>query len=65
MTPQSIHRLGGHRVQGRDRADAAGCCGTRKHSERAGVFALVAGRAGALARPSRALRVPTIGIGAG
>ena len=67
LTPQSIHRLGGHRVQGRDRAAAARLLRDAKTLERAGVFALVleAVPAALARRVTRALRVPTIGIGAG
>ena len=67
LTPQSVHALGGYRVQGRDEAAAQ-----RLHAEavrlaEAGCFSIVlelvpAALAGEI---SRAVEVPTIGIGAG
>jgi len=67
LTPQSLHRLGGYTVQGRGRQDARRLFEDAKHLERVGVFALVLecipkelGR-----RITKALSIPTIGIGAG
>ncbi|SNQ49203.1 3-methyl-2-oxobutanoate hydroxymethyltransferase [Frankia canadensis] len=66
LTPQSIHALGGHRVQGR------GGAGDRLLEdalalERAGAFAVVleAVPAELGRRVSVSLRIPTVGIGAG
>ena len=71
LTPQSIHRMGGHRVQGRKpaaRPDAASACSkTRRRSKQAGAFAIVVeGIPPSLAREITAsVAIPTIGIGAG
>lgn len=67
LTPQSVHRLGGYRVQGRGRTEAARLLRDAKMLERAGVFALVleAVPAPLARRVTRALQIPTIGIGAG
>ncbi|MGB6309513.1 MAG: 3-methyl-2-oxobutanoate hydroxymethyltransferase [Steroidobacteraceae bacterium] len=67
FTPQSVHALGGYRVQGRDAAAAALL---RRHAEElaeAGAAMLVLEMVPAvLARElTGALRIPTIGIGAG
>ncbi|MBA2293397.1 MAG: 3-methyl-2-oxobutanoate hydroxymethyltransferase [Gemmatimonadales bacterium] len=67
LTPQSIHALGGYRVQGRSDADAAALLADALALEDAGASAVVLelvarGRATEI---SRALRIPTIGIGAG
>jgi 3-methyl-2-oxobutanoate hydroxymethyltransferase len=66
LTPQSVHMLGGYRVQGR------GGAGDQlfEHAlalEEAGAFAVVleAVPADLAARVSEALRIPTVGIGAG
>jgi 3-methyl-2-oxobutanoate hydroxymethyltransferase len=67
LTPQSIHRLGGYRVQGRDRATRARIRRDARLLEAAGCFAIVVEAVPAdLAGEMQAeLRVPTIGIGAG
>jgi 3-methyl-2-oxobutanoate hydroxymethyltransferase len=67
LTPQSVHALGGYRIQAREKAAAAKLLADAKALEKAGAFAIVLeGVPSALAkRVSRALRVPTIGIGAG
>ncbi|RMD81318.1 MAG: 3-methyl-2-oxobutanoate hydroxymethyltransferase [Candidatus Dadabacteria bacterium] len=71
LTPQSIHRMGGHRVQGRRAGNAPGArdrlLRDAEALERAGVFAIViegvpADLAGEI---TRSVSVPTIGIGAG
>jgi 3-methyl-2-oxobutanoate hydroxymethyltransferase len=67
LTPQSVHALGGYRVQGRDEETAQRLTDDAARLESAGVFSIVlellpAPLAGAI---SRSLRVPTIGIGAG
>jgi 3-methyl-2-oxobutanoate hydroxymethyltransferase len=71
LTPQSVHRMGGHRVQGQREGSAPGCrqrlLDDAKALEQAGVFAIVLeGIPAPLAREITAmLVVPTIGIGAG
>jgi 3-methyl-2-oxobutanoate hydroxymethyltransferase len=71
LTPQSIHRMGGHRVQGQREGDAPGCrqrlIDDAKALEQAGAFAIVLeGMPAPLAREITAtVAVPTIGIGAG
>ncbi len=67
LTPQSVHALGGYRVQGRTDADAAVLLADALALEAAGASAVVLELV-AKARAtdiSRALRIPTIGIGAG
>ena len=67
LTPQSVHRLGGFKVQARS-ADAAAVLLEEAHElERAGCFALVleAVPAAVAAEVTAALAIPTIGIGAG
>lgn len=67
LTPQSVHRLGGYRVQGRSPRDADRLLMQARQLEKAGVFALVleAVPAPLARRVTRALKIPTIGIGAG
>jgi len=67
LTPQSVHALGGYRVQGRDKATAAKLLKDAKALQASGAFSIVLeGVPGPLAtRISRALKIPTIGIGAG
>ena len=67
LTPQSVLRLGGYRVQGRGAGAARAILKGARALEKAGVFLLVleavpaaVGRA-----VTRALRIPTLGIGAG
>lgn len=67
LTPQSVHMLGGYKVQGKSTEQAKILIEDAKRLEDSGVFCLVlemVPRALA-AEVSRALRVPTIGIGAG
>jgi 3-methyl-2-oxobutanoate hydroxymethyltransferase len=67
LTPQSILRLGGYRVQGRDAATARALLDDARALEDAGAFALVLELVAAplAERISQSLRIPTIGIGAG
>ncbi len=67
LTPQSASALGGLKVQGRDAAAAARLIEEAMALEQAGVFALVleAIPARVAQMATGALRVPTIGIGAG
>jgi 3-methyl-2-oxobutanoate hydroxymethyltransferase len=67
FTPQSVHALGGPRVQGKGDDAAARLIESAKRIEGAGAFAIVlelmpADVAGAI---TAAVRIPTIGIGAG
>jgi len=67
LTPQSVHALGGYRVQGREAAAAERLRDEARALEDAGCFAVVlelvpAPLAGEI---SRSLTIPTIGIGAG
>ena len=67
LTPQSLHRMGGFRVQGKGEEQAEKLFADALAVERAGAFAVVLeGIPTALAgRISAALAIPTIGIGAG
>jgi 3-methyl-2-oxobutanoate hydroxymethyltransferase len=67
LTPQSLHALGGHRVQGRTPETAAKLLVDAQSVEDAGAFALVLeGMPRELAAIiTKRLRIPTIGIGAG
>lgn len=67
LLPQSIHKLGGYRVQGRDDEAAASLLEDARALEEAGVFAIVleAMDPDTATQISRSLHVPTIGIGAG
>jgi 3-methyl-2-oxobutanoate hydroxymethyltransferase len=67
LTPQAIHRMGGHRVQGRGEQGRARVLADARAVEAAGAFAVVLeGMPADLAREVTAsLAIPTIGIGAG
>jgi 3-methyl-2-oxobutanoate hydroxymethyltransferase len=67
LTPQSIHRMGGYRVQGRRDEQARQLLADAKAIEQAGAFALVLeGIPADLAQQITAtISIPTIGIGAG
>jgi 3-methyl-2-oxobutanoate hydroxymethyltransferase len=67
LTPQSVHALGGHRVQGRDDATAGRLKADAKALEEAGAFAIVLELVPAplASQISKSLTIPTIGIGAG
>lgn len=67
MTPQSVHTLGGYRVQGKAEDQASKLLEDAKALEAAGVFALVLEAVPAdLARKiTQTLSISTIGIGAG
>jgi 3-methyl-2-oxobutanoate hydroxymethyltransferase len=71
LTPQSIHRMGGNRVQGRKAGHAPGCRERLLEDalamEAAGAFAIVIeGVPASLGREiTQQLSIPTIGIGAG
>ena len=67
LTPQSLHQLGGYRVQGKDSLSADLLVSDAAALERAGCFAIVLeGIPWQLAqRITGAVSIPTIGIGAG
>jgi 3-methyl-2-oxobutanoate hydroxymethyltransferase len=67
FTPQSVHALGGHRVQGREEADATRIIDEARMLEDAGAFSIVLELipAALAERVTAAVGVPTIGIGAG
>jgi 3-methyl-2-oxobutanoate hydroxymethyltransferase len=67
LTPQSVHALGGYRVQGREERSADRLLQDAKALEAAGACAVVLELipTALAARISQALKIPTIGIGAG
>jgi len=67
LTPQSLHALGGYRVQGKTADAAEQLLRDARAVEAAGAFAVVleAVPRDLAARITRELRIPTIGIGAG
>lgn len=67
LTPQSIHKLGGYRVQGRDKSDADRIFNDAKLLEDAGISLLVLECVPHYLAEniSKSLTVPVIGIGAG
>jgi 3-methyl-2-oxobutanoate hydroxymethyltransferase len=67
LTPQSVHAMGGFKVQGKTDKQAARILADAKALEQAGAFSIVLeGMPSRLAAGvTHAVRVPTIGIGAG
>ena len=71
LTPQSVHRMGGHKVQGRRSGHAAGEAGRLLEDARAledaGAFSIVVEGVPAdlAAEITASVSIPTIGIGAG
>ena len=67
LTPQSVHAMGGYRVQGRSDRDAERLMLQAESMNKAGAFAIVLeGMPADVARRiTKAVDVPTIGIGAG
>ncbi len=67
LTPQSIHRMGGFRIQGRAQAQRKKLLADAKAVEAAGAFSVVleAIPAELGAEITASLKIPTIGIGAG
>jgi 3-methyl-2-oxobutanoate hydroxymethyltransferase len=67
LTPQSVNRMGGFRVQGRSDEERAAVLADARAVERAGAFAVVLeGMPPDLAAEvTRELAIPTVGIGAG
>ncbi len=67
LTPQSVHQLGGYKVQGRQQSDAERLLEDAKLIEEAGAgMVVLEAIPSSLAKEvTAALRIPTIGIGAG
>ncbi len=67
LTPQSVHALGGYRVQGRDEQTAERLKADAKALEDAGAFSVVLELVPAplASQITKSLAIPTIGIGAG
>jgi 3-methyl-2-oxobutanoate hydroxymethyltransferase len=67
LTPQFVHQMGGFKVQGKSDKQAARILSDAQELEQAGAFSVVLeGVPADLAtRVTKALRIPTIGIGAG
>src|SRR5688572_18747067 len=67
LTPQSVHQLGGYKVQGKGETAAQQLLRESKQLEAAGagMIVLEAIPAALAGEVTRALRIPTIGIGAG
>ena len=67
LTPQSLHQLGGWRVQGKTDEAAERIVADARALEDAGAYAIVLETipAAVAARVSQAVQIPTIGIGAG
>jgi 3-methyl-2-oxobutanoate hydroxymethyltransferase len=67
LTPQSIHRMGGYKVQGKSKSAARRLIEEARVVENAGAFAIVLeGIPLSLAKEiTKTLSIPTIGIGAG
>jgi len=67
FTPQSVHALGGYRVQGREQQTADRLVDDARKLEDAGAFSIVLELmpAAVASRITEAISIPTIGIGAG
>jgi 3-methyl-2-oxobutanoate hydroxymethyltransferase len=67
LTPQSVHGMGGYRVQGRGEEAARKLLDQAGHLEKAGAFSMVVEGVPAEVgvQITQALEIPTIGIGAG
>lgn len=67
LTPQSVHAMGGYRVQGREPAEAERIIAEARRLADAGCFSIVLELmpANLSADITRAIQIPTIGIGAG
>ncbi|HEX9703825.1 MAG TPA: 3-methyl-2-oxobutanoate hydroxymethyltransferase [Gemmatimonadales bacterium] len=67
LTPQSVHALGGYRVQGRDAETARRLQDDARALQEAGAFAIVLELLPAplASKVTQSLTIPTIGIGAG
>ena len=67
LTPQSIHRMGGYKVQGKEEGQREKLLADARAVERAGAFSLVleAIPLGLAQEITQTVQIPTIGIGAG
>lgn len=67
LTPQSVHTLGGHKVQGREKQAQAAITEQAKRLEDAGCFSIVLECVPSVlaSKIARELNIPVIGIGAG
>ncbi len=67
LTPQSVHQLGGHKVQGKTQEQAERLVNNAKQLEKAGCFSLVIECVPPLVAEmiTQSTALPTIGIGAG
>lgn len=67
LTPQSVHQIGGYKVQGKDETDAKKLIADAKILEEAGAFSIVLEciPAELAKRITQSISIPTIGIGAG
>lgn len=67
LTPQSIHKFGTYRTRGTEKTEAEKILKDAKALEKAGIFALVLEKipAALSMKISKAVSIPTIGIGAG
>ncbi len=67
LTPQSIHQLGGYRIQGRDQKQAEILIAQAQRLQEVGCFSVVLECVGAevAKKITENLEIPTIGIGAG
>ncbi|MGH2557173.1 MAG: 3-methyl-2-oxobutanoate hydroxymethyltransferase [Actinomycetota bacterium] len=67
LTPQSVHAIGGYRVQGKSEEDAGRLLDEAQALDKSGIFSLVLEGipAGLAAQITDSVSVPTIGIGAG
>jgi 3-methyl-2-oxobutanoate hydroxymethyltransferase len=65
LTPQSVHALGGYRVQGRERSPPSACTRRPAVSRPAGAFGIVLELVPAALADHKHVTIPTIGIGAG
>jgi 3-methyl-2-oxobutanoate hydroxymethyltransferase len=67
LTPQFVHQMGGFKVQGKTDAQAAAILAAARELEQAGAFSVVLESVPSklAAEITQALKIPTIGIGAG
>lgn len=67
LTPQSVHQIGGYKVQGKETAEAEKLLSDAKALEQAGAFGVVLELVAepVAAAVTQSLHIPTIGIGAG
>jgi 3-methyl-2-oxobutanoate hydroxymethyltransferase len=67
LTPQSIHQIGGYKVQGKKDEDARRIIEDAKILEQAGAFSIVLEciPEGLASEVTKSISIPTIGIGAG